>query len=55
MRRDTAKLENAPPYGSKPPGEISVAEIAVLVGLSVRSPHTYLGPREEARATPLKK
>jgi hypothetical protein len=31
VRRDTAKLENASPYGSKPPAEISVAEIAALV------------------------
>ena len=36
MRRDTAKLENASPYGSKPPAEISVAEIAALAGLSDR-------------------
>jgi hypothetical protein len=55
VRRDTAKLENASPYGSKPPAEISVAETAALVGLSMHSPHTYLGPREEARATQLKK
>jgi hypothetical protein len=33
-----------------PPGEISAAEIAEKVRLSVRTLHTYLGTREDARS-----
>lgn len=32
-----------------PPGEVSAAEIAAKVGVSVRSLHLWLGPREDAR------
>ncbi len=45
-----AKLEAARPLWAKPPGEISGAEIAKAVGVSLRSLNKWLGPRSQARA-----
>ncbi len=45
-----AKLEAARPLWAKPPGEISGAEIARTVGVSLRSLNNWLGPRGKARA-----
>ena len=45
----TAARRSQPP-GAMPPGEISAAEIAEKVRLSVRTLHTYLGTREDARS-----
>ena len=45
-----AKLEAARPLWAKPPGEISGAEIAKAVGLSLGSLNNWLGPRGKARA-----
>ena len=44
-----AKLEAARPLWAKPPGEISGAEIARTVGVSLRSLNNWLGPRGKAR------
>ncbi len=44
-----AKLEAARPLWAKPPGEISGAEIARIVGVSLRSLNNWLGPRGKAR------
>jgi hypothetical protein len=44
-----AKLEAARPLWAKPPGEISGAEIARTVGVSLRSLNNWLGPRGNAR------
>jgi hypothetical protein len=49
-RRRRAKIQQALPLWSKPPGEISAAEISALVGMSVRALHYHLGSREDARA-----
>lgn len=45
-----AKLEVARPLWAKPPGEISGAEIAKAIGVSLRSLNKWLGPRSQARA-----
>ena len=45
-----AKLEMARPLWAKPAGEISGAEIAKTVGVSLRSLNQWLGPRRQARA-----
>lgn len=45
-----AKLEAARPLWTKPPGEISGAEIARTVGVSLRSLNNWLGPRHKARS-----
>lgn len=44
-----AKLEAARPLWAKPPGEISGAEIAKAVGISLGSLNKWLGPRGQAR------
>jgi len=44
-----AKLEAARPLWAKPPGEISGAEIARTVGVSLKSLNNWLGPRGKAR------
>jgi len=44
-----AKLEAARPLWAKPPGEISGAEIAKAVGISLGSLNKWLGPRSQAR------
>jgi len=54
-KRRAAKIEKASSLWCELPGEISAAEIAALVGLSVRSLHYHLGPREDARAKASKK
>ena len=45
-----AKLEMARPLWAKPAGEISGAEIAKTVGVSLRSLNQWLGPRRQVRA-----
>lgn len=47
--RRAAKLTKARELWGRPPGEISAADIARQVGLSVRTLHTYLGPRYAAQ------
>ena len=42
--------EAARPLWAKPPGEISGAEIARIVGVSLRSLNNWLGPRGKARS-----
>lgn len=44
-----AKLEAARPLWAKPPGEISAADIAKAVGISLGSLNKWLGPRRQAR------
>jgi hypothetical protein len=48
MKRRT-KMEKERAEWVKPPGEISAADLAVKVGISVRSLHKHMGPRAEAR------
>jgi AcrR family transcriptional regulator len=48
QKRQT-KLEKAKAEWVKSPGEVSAADIAAAVGISVRSLHKHLGPRAEAR------
>jgi hypothetical protein len=48
-RKRRTKLEKARAEWVKPPGEVSAADIAAAVGISVRSLHKPLRPRAEAR------